>query len=314
MLQTQSESLPASNPLAGSPAVGDAAAALPAIRQPLVSLVIPAKDEADNLPRLLDEVERALAGIDYECLVVDDGSTDATWSILVDRAAANPRLRPLHHDQGAGQSTSVWQAANVAHGQWLATMDGDGQNDPADIPRMLARAQQGDVTMVAGHRVTRRDDWLKRLSSKVANRVRSAVLGDETPDTGCGLKVLRREAFLALPYFDHMHRFLPALVKAQGGRCVSVPVGHRPRVAGESHYTLNNRLWVGLVDMVGVLWLRHRSKLPAPLLELDLPSGMRVQASHAVAGRGTQVAQVGQSATVGVDRAEVATVPAGHDA
>lgn len=235
--------------------------------RPLLSLVIPARDEAANLPRLLDEVARALADIDYECLVVDDGSVDNSWSFLVTLAAVDPRLRPLHHDKGAGQSTSVWQAARVARGSWLATMDGDGQNDPADIPAMLARALQGDVTLVAGHRVTRRDDWLKRLSSRVANRVRSAVLGDQTPDTGCGLKILRREVFLALPYFDHMHRFLPALVRAQGGNCVSVPVGHRPRTAGESHYTLNNRLWVGLVDMAGVLWLRRRSRLPAPLVE-----------------------------------------------
>lgn len=295
---------------------GTPAPAAPAVapRQPLLSLVIPARDEADNLPRLLDEVEGALAGIDYECLVVDDGSTDATWTILVDRAVANPRLRPLHHDQGAGQSTSVWQAANVARGQWLATLDGDGQNDPADLPRLLARARKGDVTLVAGHRTTRRDDWVKRLSSRVANRVRSAILGDETPDTGCGLKVLRREAFLALPYFDHMHRFLPALVKAQGGRCVSVPVGHRPRVAGESHYTLNNRLWVGLVDMVGVLWLRHRSRLPAPLLELDRHSRLRVQASHAAAGRGNEGGQATSAANAAVGRAEVVAATAAHDA
>jgi dolichol-phosphate mannosyltransferase len=234
---------------------------------PIVSLVIPAKDEAANLPLLLDEVAVALESIPYEVLVVDDGSVDDTWRLLVARAARDRRLRPLRHARGAGQSTSIWQAAQVATGTWLATIDGDGQNDPADIARLLARAQQGDVTLVAGHRAARRDDWLKRLSSRVANKVRSTVLGDETPDTGCGLKVIERRAFLALPYFDHMHRFLPALVRAQGGRCVSEPVGHRPRVAGESHYGVNDRLWAGLVDMLGVLWLRRRSRLPATLVE-----------------------------------------------
>jgi dolichol-phosphate mannosyltransferase len=244
----------------------------PVTPAPVLSLVIPAKDEARNLPGLLDEVAAALASIPHEVLVVDDGSIDDTWRLLVARAAGDPRLRPLRHVRPAGQSTSVWQAAGVARGTWLATIDGDGQNDPADIPSLLARALEGDVTLVAGHRATRRDDWLKRLSSRVANKVRSTVLGDETPDTGCGLKVIERRAFLALPYFDHMHRFLPALVRMQGGRCVSVRVGHRPRVAGQSHYGVNDRLWAGLLDMAGVLWLRHRSRLPAPLSEPGSPA------------------------------------------
>lgn len=233
------------------------------MHSPLLSILIPAKDEAGNLPALLDEIANALAGVDHEVIVVDDASTDDTWALLTRRAAADRRLRPLRHARSAGQSTSLWQAAWAANGEWLATLDGDGQNDPADIPALFERARRGDVTLVAGHRTNRRDDWLKRLSSKVANRVRSALLKDATPDTGCGLKVVRREAFLALPYFDHMHRFLPALIQAQGGTCVSLPVNHRPRGAGESHYGLNNRLWVGLVDMLGVMWLRRRSRLPA---------------------------------------------------
>jgi dolichol-phosphate mannosyltransferase len=235
--------------------------------EPLLSVIVPARDEAANLPRLLDEIARALERLQYEVIVVDDGSIDGTWDVLTARAEAEPRLRPLRHARSAGQSTSLWQAAGHARGAWLATLDGDGQNDPADIPRLLARAQRGDVTLVAGHRQARRDNLLRRVSSRVANGVRSALLGDGTPDTGCGLKLIRRTAFLNLPYFDHMHRFLPALVQMQGGACVSVPVAHRPRVAGQSHYGVNNRLWVGLVDLVGVMWLRRRSRLPAPLQE-----------------------------------------------
>ena len=240
---------------------------LSSVPPPLLSILIPAKDEAGNLPRLLDEISLALADIDHEVIVVDDASTDGTWELLRQRAEKDARLRPLRHARSAGQSTSVWQAAWAARGTWLGTLDGDGQNDPADLPRLFERAQRGDVTLVAGHRTNRRDDWIKRVSSRVANRVRSALLNDATPDTGCGLKVVRRDAFLSLPYFDHMHRFLPALVRAQGGECVSVPVNHRPRGAGESHYGLNNRLWVGLVDMVGVMWLRRRSRLPAAIVE-----------------------------------------------
>ncbi|TLF48180.1 glycosyltransferase family 2 protein [Halomonas urmiana] len=232
---------------------------------PLVSVIVPARDEAGNLPGLLNEIDTALATIEHEVLVVDDGSRDDTWAKLEAWAAENARLRPLRHTESAGQSTSVWQAGYEARGEWLATLDGDGQNDPADLPSLIERARQGDVTLVAGHRTSRHDDWLKRISSRVANGVRARLLGDETPDTGCGLKVMRREAFLRLPYFNHMHRFLPALVQAQGGRCVSLPVNHRPRGAGRSHYGLNDRLWAGLVDMAGVMWLRRRSRLPAAL-------------------------------------------------
>ncbi|RTR07004.1 glycosyltransferase family 2 protein [Halomonas nitroreducens] len=235
------------------------------MKAPLVSVIIPARDESGNLPSLLDEIARALAALDHEVLVVDDGSRDGSWALLGARTARDPRLRPLRHAESAGQSTSVWQAGHAARGEWLATLDGDGQNDPADLPRLLARARQGDVALVAGHRTTRHDDWLKRISSRIANGVRARLLQDATPDTGCGLKVIRREAFLRLPYFDHMHRFLPALVQAQGGRCVSLPVSHRPRGAGRSHYGVHNRLWAGLIDMAGVMWLRHRSKLPAAL-------------------------------------------------
>ncbi|KAA0015767.1 glycosyltransferase family 2 protein [Salinicola corii] len=232
------------------------------MHSPLLSILIPAKDEAGNLSTLLDEIAAALASTDYEVIVVDDASTDDTWSLLEQRASGDDRVRPLRHSKSAGQSTSVWQAAWAARGVWLGTLDGDGQNDPTDLPNLFERAQLDGVTLVAGHRTNRRDDWIKRMSSKIANKVRSAMLNDSTPDTGCGLKIIRRDAFLSLPYFDHMHRFLPALVQAQGGSCVSLPVNHRQRGTGKSHYGLNNRLWVGLVDMVGVMWLRRRSRLP----------------------------------------------------
>lgn len=230
-----------------------------------VSIIIPARDESGNLPGLLDEISTTMKPLDlhYEVLVVDDGSGDGSWSMLARRAASDDKLRPIRHRRSAGQSTSIWQAAHLASGRWLATLDGDGQNDPADLPQLLERARTDGLEMVAGHRTTRRDTRFKRFSSRVANGVRSRLLRDNTPDTGCGLKVVRRDAFLKLPYFDHMHRYLPALIQFQGGRCESVPVNHRPRGAGESHYGLNNRLWAGLMDLMGVMWLRKRCRLPA---------------------------------------------------
>ncbi|MBY5940204.1 glycosyltransferase family 2 protein [Halomonas sp. DP5N14-9] len=234
-----------------------------------VSVVIPAHNEAANLPALLDEIEQALSHQAYEVIVLDDGSDDDTWPLLVMRAHRQDTLRPLRHRDSAGQSTALWQAARHARGEWLATLDGDGQNDPADIPALLEAAKAARVDLVGGHRVTRQDSALKRLSSRVANAVRARLLGDGSPDSGCGLKVIRRQAFLSLPYFDHMHRFLPALVAAQGGRCLSHPVKHRPRRAGRSHYGLSNRLWVGITDLIGVRWLQRRSRLPVDCRGID---------------------------------------------
>lgn len=234
---------------------------------PSLSVLIPARNEADNLPRLLDEVQQALesASIRFEILVVDDGSTDTTRRMLTERARRDPRLRPFYHDDSAGQSTSVWQAAWQARGAWLATLDGDGQNDPADLPAMFERVQGGDITLLAGFRHKRNDSGIKRVSSRIANAVRSRLLRDDTPDTGCGIKVFHRDAFLRLPYFNHMHRFLPALIRAQGGTTLSWPVNHRARQAGHSNYGTLDRLMAGLMDLCGVMWLVHRSRLPAPL-------------------------------------------------
>ena len=149
----------------------------------------------------------------------------------------------------------------AARGKWIATLDGDGQNDPADIPKLVAARASADpaVKCFAGWRVNRRDDFLKRISSKIANGVRSRILRDATPDTGCGLKLFERAAFLDLPYFDHMHRFMPALFQREGYSVISVPVNHRSRTRGQSKYGLHNRLWVGIVDLFGMIWLKSRA-------------------------------------------------------
>jgi dolichol-phosphate mannosyltransferase len=235
---------------------------------PTLSVVIPAHNEAANLGLLLAEVRAALDGrLDYEVVVVDDASSDETPALLARTAATFPRLRPLRHLSQSGQSAALVTGVEAARGAWVATLDGDGQNDPADIPALwdgLARSDNPpQLKMIAGQRRKRQDSWLKRLSSRIANAVRAGLLGDATPDTGCGLKLFERATFLDLPRFDHMHRFLPALVQRAGGAVVSVPVNHRPRGGGRSHYGLHNRLWVGIVDLLGVMWLQRRHRRPS---------------------------------------------------
>jgi dolichol-phosphate mannosyltransferase len=252
----------------GAPGRTEAPAPLPL---PLaLSVVIPVRNEAPNIAPLVAEIEAALAGIPHEIVYVDDGSSDGTPAALRAAAAGAP-VRVLRHRASCGQSAAVVSGVRAARGTWIATLDGDGQNDPADIPRMLARAEaEGGQILVAGHRVTRRDSWVKRRSSRIANGVRAWLLRDATPDTGCGLKVFPRALFLDLPAFDHMHRFLPALVLRQGGRVVSEPVNHRPRVRGTSNYGTLDRLAVSLFDLIGVAWLQRRWKRPqleAPGLE-----------------------------------------------
>jgi dolichol-phosphate mannosyltransferase len=237
---------------------------------PALSVVIPVHDEADNVGPLAAEIHAALDGrVEFEIVYVDDASGDDTPQRLRELARDDPRLRVLRHRANAGQSTALLTGVRHARGALIATLDGDGQNDPADIPALLARwhdeqrAGADEPLLIAGWRASRRDTWIRRLSSRIANGVRRRVLGDGTPDTGCGLKLFRRDDFLALPYFDHLHRFLPALVIRHGGRVVSVPVNHRPRLRGRSHYGVGNRLFVGIVDMGGVLWLRRRTRLTA---------------------------------------------------
>ncbi len=235
---------------------------------PLLSVVVPVRNEGPNIRPLIAEIGAALAGIDHEIVYVDDGSTDDTPARLRDAQRDGAPLVFRRHRASCGQSAAVVTGVRAARGTWIATLDGDGQNDPADIPALLARAQADDLAeggiglLVAGHRTQRRDTWVKRRSSRVANRVRAALLGDATPDSGCGLKLFRRAAFLELPAFDHMHRYLPALFIRAGGRVVSVPVNHRPRTRGRSNYGTLDRLWVGLFDLVGVAWLQRRWNRP----------------------------------------------------
>jgi len=226
-----------------------------------LSVVVPVRNEQDNVATLIAEIDAALNHLSYEIIYVDDGSTDETFNRLK-QLQNKYELRIIRHAKSCGQSTAVRTGVKAARYDWVATLDGDGQNDPADIPKLLAALVAG-VELVGGNRrESRRDTWVKRLSSVVANGVRSRMLRDDTPDTGCGLKLFSRTAFLDLPYFDHMHRFLPALIKRRGGKILSVPVGHRNREHGKSNYGTLDRLMVGIVDLFGVAWLQRRAKIP----------------------------------------------------
>jgi glycosyltransferase involved in cell wall biosynthesis len=200
----------------------------------------------------------------YEIVYVDDGSSDATVAEIHGQQRRLACLRLVRHRVSCGQSAAIRSGVKAAAGAWIATLDGDGQNDPADIPLLwqIAREAADDRLLVAGRRARRRDSRSKRLASRVANAVRRRLLHDDTPDTGCGLKLFPRALFLDLPYFDHMHRFLPALVLREGGRVRSVAVNHRPRRSGRSNYGVVDRLWVGIVDLAGVMWLRRRGVRP----------------------------------------------------
>jgi dolichol-phosphate mannosyltransferase len=242
---------------------------------PDLAVVVPVHNESANLAPLLEEIRAALDGrIAFEIVYVDDGSGDETPRVLAELSARHPPLRAFRHVRNCGQSAAVRTGVRMARAPLVATLDGDGQNDPADIPLLLEkyRAANGDDArplLIAGQRAQRRDTGLRRLSSRIANGVRAWLLDDATPDTGCGLKLFARDHFLALPFFDHLHRFMPALFIREGGRVLSVPVNHRPRERGQSHYGVWNRLWVGIVDIAGVLWLKSRGKVP--MVESILP-------------------------------------------
>lgn len=238
-----------------------------------LSVVIAAHNEAENLPGLLQEVAVALTKfVSWEVVVVDDGSTDMTSQVLSDLQRTMLQLRVVRHRSSCGQSQAVATGVDAARGTVIATLDGDGQNDPADLPamfRLLTEDAGCGLWMVAGHRQNRRDSAWRVLSSRIANSVRSRILGDKTPDSGCGIKVFYRSVFLQLPRFNHMHRFLPALVVRGGGRVMSAAVNHRPRLHGRSHYDTLRRLLAGLIDLAGVAWLIRRSTVPV----LEQPEG-----------------------------------------
>ena len=236
---------------------------------PQLSVVVPVFNERDNVAPLIHEITAALRGRapgeggDFEIVYVDDHSRDDTLAVLQQLKAEVPELRVVHHVTQSGQSTAIRNGVKAARGAWIATLDGDGQNDPADIPKLIAERAKAapEVKLFAGWRVERRDSGSKRWASKWANAIRSRMLRDDTPDTGCGIKLFEREAFLDLPHFNHMHRYLPALMQRAGWKTVSVPVHHRHRTAGVSKYNNLNRALVGISDLRGVAWLIKRGKV-----------------------------------------------------
>jgi len=238
--------------------------------QPRLSVVIAVYNEAENVAAVLDELTAALTGLQpFEVVFVDDGSTDATADRLTALSATHPALRLLRHDRRCGKTAALRTGIAAARAEWIATMDGDGQNDPADIPDMLALglAAPNASPLVAGIRLRRHDTLSRRLATRFANGLRQAVLADHCPDTGCGLKAFRRDDFLRLPAFEGMHRFLPALFQAYGHPLLCKTVSHRARLQGQSKYTNFGRALVGIGDMLGVIWLRSRTTLPHKVTE-----------------------------------------------
>jgi len=226
--------------------------------RPQLSAVVPAYNEVESLPELVTELRAALdsTGRSWEIVLVDDGSRDGSGELMAAEAAREPRLRVVRLERNAGQSAALSAGLARARGDVVVTLDADLQNDPADIPRLLAALEHAEV--VSGVRTPRHDSWIRLVSSRVANAVRRAVLGDSVTDIGCSLKAYRRAALEGMPMFVGMHRFLPALCAFRGARVVEIAVRHRPRLRGVSKYGMGNRLWRGLHDLVGVSWLKRR--------------------------------------------------------
>lgn len=231
-----------------------------------IAVVVPVHNESENIRPLIEEITAAMNGVtNYEIVYVNDGSTDDTAAKLDEMASEQARLSVYKHETACGQSAAIATGIRHAHATYIATLDGDGQNDPADIPALFTRLKDSptpDDLLVAGWRAKRKDTEWKRFQSKLANAVRQKLLGDNTPDTGCGLKVFSREAFLDMPRFDHMHRYLPALMIRRGGEVVSVKVNHRHRERGISKYGMWDRLSVAVRDLMGVMWLSARGSKP----------------------------------------------------
>ena len=237
---------------------------------PDVSVVVPVHDEAGAAAPLAREIAQAFAGRSFEMVFVNDASRDSTLEELQALKAELPMLRVLSHASNAGQSRAVRSGVLAARAPIIVTLDGDGQNPPADAPRLAdaLAAAPPEVALVGGRRASRQDSAAKRWASRWANRIRKRLLNDDADDTGCGLKAFRREAFLRLPYFDHMHRYLPALMLREGYQVAFRPVNHRHRATGRSKYTNLGRLWAAFSDLVGVIWLRTRSRNPGNVAEV----------------------------------------------
>ena len=236
---------------------------------PSLSVVAPMYNEAGGAASLVREIAAALSDIDHEIIMIDDASTDETLSVLKSAQAGIPQLRILRHEHNAGQSRAIRSGVMAARAAVIATLDGDGQNDPADIPELYRKLTEsgGALAMVAGERQARQDSAAKKIASRAANAIRRRLLKDGAADTGCGLKAFRRDAFLQLPYFDHMHRYLPALMAREGFAVAFVPVSHRPRRHGRSKYTNWGRALVAVRDLMGVTWLIARARRPGEITE-----------------------------------------------
>lgn len=241
---------------------------------PFVSIVVPVRNEAANIAPLVREIEQAcIAFSSFEVIYVNDGSSDTSLAELQALMPLKPWLRVVCHATSCGQSAAVRSGVLRAHGQYIVTLDGDGQNDPAFIPALVGALEQAGhhIGLAAGHRQGRKDGALKSFQSRIANKVRKRILNDGAQDTGCGLKAFPRDVYLKLPYFDALHRFMPALVQREGYEIVEVPVKDRPRMAGQSNYGLFDRLWVGIMDMLGVWWLIRRKRICPSSHEVSRP-------------------------------------------
>jgi len=240
--------------------------------KPFISVVVPAYNESENVENLAREIAQALTAIPYEMIFIDDASSDGTKAVLTEMKTRFPHLRVLAHRQNAGQSRGVRSGVFAARAPVIATLDSDGQNDPADIPALYAQLRRDDapekLAMVGGRRAKRIDSVAKKVASRFGNGVRKRLLRDEADDTGCGLKVFARDAFLRLPYFDHIHRYIPALMLREGYEIEFCDVNHRAREFGQSKYTNFGRLKVSIADLRGVMWLRNRMKLPGGVDEI----------------------------------------------
>ena len=237
---------------------------------PEISVVVPVFDEEGAAPALAREIAAAFRGRNYEIVFVDDSSRDGTRAALKALSKEIPQLRVLGHASNSGQSRAVRTGILGARGEIIVTLDGDGQNDPADGPKLVDALKAGgpELALVGGERVKRQDSYAKKVASRVGNGVRKRLLRDTANDTGCGLKAFRRDAFLRLPYFDHIHRYLPALMHREGYQTAFLPVNHRHRQTGRSKYTNLGRLWASLSDLFGVMWLQSRARNPGAVEEL----------------------------------------------